>query len=292
VLTGGEPAVLIRTLSPSDGAAAHELARAEGWNQTAEDWGRVQRLSPDGCFGAYAAETLVGTVTTVTYGGSLAWLGMMVVNAAYRGRGVGRRLMEAALTHCTACGVETVKLDATPAGKPLYESLGFAVETTVERWEGIARPSGAPEQGIRSPGPPRLDELVALDRQAFGADRRSLVEELIAQRACEAAAIRFSTSDRVPTGYALARRGRRAAYVGPLMAADRATARTLLDDLFVRLEGRALFLDWMAGPHGAPDFLLARGWKMQRSLARMARGRPSGAGLSPRTFAIAGPELG
>lgn len=44
----------------------------------------------------------------------------------FRRRGLARRLMEAALRWCRENGVDTVILHASPAGKNLYESLGFA----------------------------------------------------------------------------------------------------------------------------------------------------------------------
>jgi len=46
--------------------------------------------------------------------------------------------MQAALDYLRGVGVATIKLDATPAGRPLYERLGFKEESLVERWEGIA----------------------------------------------------------------------------------------------------------------------------------------------------------
>jgi len=100
---------------------ALELEEKERWNQTARDWKRLLTLSPDGCFGAFCGGQLIGTVTVMAYGQNLAWIGMMIVAQEYRGRGIGKRLMLAALDYCESKHIETIKLDATPAGRPRYQ---------------------------------------------------------------------------------------------------------------------------------------------------------------------------
>ena len=119
---------------------ALRLTEQSQWNQTERDWRRLLQLSPRGCFGAGLAGRLIGTVTTVAYGTELAWIGMMLVDPDNHHRGLGTRLMQKALEHLRADGVASIKLDATPAGRPLYESRGFRSEGLVERWEGMGQP--------------------------------------------------------------------------------------------------------------------------------------------------------
>lgn len=45
--------------------------------------------------------------------------------ASFRRRGLARELMKAALVCCKENGVDTVILHASPAGRTLYESMGF-----------------------------------------------------------------------------------------------------------------------------------------------------------------------
>ena len=274
-------------LGPGDLDDALALSTAEGWNQTAADWGRLLRLDPDGCFAARDGSRLVGTVTTVTYGRDLAWIGMMVVHPDFRGRGLGAALMEHALGHAHALGVACVKLDATPAGRPLYESLGFEAETEMERWQGVARSDARP-----GPAPRPLDALralLALDRSAFGVDRSAVLGRLATEGAAEPL---VEPAGGVPAGCALARRGRAAAYLGPLIATNADTARRLLDGMLARLDGQEVCLDLHRGGRLEPDALAARGLSKRRVLVRMARGARSAAGTSPAICASAGPELG
>src|SRR3954463_5394866 len=107
----------IRLLDESDIPAAMRLKELARWNQTESDWRRLLRLEPRGCFCAAIDGALVGTTTAITYGGELAWIGMVLVDPAYRRRRIATRLMQAALDYLGE-RVETVKLDATPDGRP------------------------------------------------------------------------------------------------------------------------------------------------------------------------------
>ena len=290
--------VEIRTLGEADLAAAMGLKESAGWNQTEADWLRLLRLEPAGCFAADAGGRLVGTATTTAYGRELAWVGMVLVDSEFRRRGIASLLMDAALSYLDGRGIETVKLDATPDGRHVYERLGFETESLVERWHcrgvGEAR-AGQPVgggQGVASRrvfDGARLAEVVELDRAAFGADRSRLVRLLAAE----------STGTFVRTGsdgralaYALAREGAVADYVGPVVATDLETAAGLIDDALARLASRPIYIDVNTQFESATRALAERGFSKQRELIRMRRGAKSGAGTSPRVFAIAGPEVG
>lgn len=62
-----------------------------------------------------------------------AMLAGMYVAPAYRGRGIARALAEWALRWCRQHNVKTIRLNASKAGRPLYESLGFTTATEMMR---------------------------------------------------------------------------------------------------------------------------------------------------------------
>jgi GNAT superfamily N-acetyltransferase len=281
--------MLITALRAADVPAALELQSLEGWNQTEPDWRRVLRLDPDGSFAARLDDRLVGTTTTLSFGSELAWIGMVLVHPELRGHGLGRRLMEAALEHLARRGVKSVKLDATPAGKPLYEKLGFVTELIIQRWEGVARPR--PGDGATEFLGDHLGGVRALDRDAFGLDRGDVLSTLL-EDAHVPALVADSSNAAVPTGFALARPGHRADYIGPLIANDSRSALALLDAMHARLAGTRVYMDVNSGFALPPDALTSRGLVRQRDLYRMWRGAPSALGTSSLVLAIAGPELG
>ena len=269
-------------------AAAVALSETEGWNQTAGDWRRLIELEPDGCFAVREGDQLIGTVTTTAYGPTLAWIGMMIVHREHRRRGVGAALMRLALEYLTSRGVATVKLDATPAGKPLYESLGFVTEVELERWQGVTKPDSVPDS--RETSGASRQSLIDLDLAAYGVDRRRLIESLVDGSVVDP--IIVSRDDGRDAGYALARRGRIATYIGPIVAESTADAERLLDAAVARLDRQEVCLDLHRGGFLEPAALAERGLTKRRGLVRMRYGVPNAAATSRSICASTGPEYG
>src|ERR1044072_6303905 len=166
-------ALEIRLLFESDIPAAMELKEAACWNQTEADWRRLLSLQPNGCFGAVRDGRLVGTTTTTIYD-ELAWIGMVLVDPQHRRQGIAAQLMNVALDYLKD-KVETIKLDATALGQPVYEKFGFRVESVVERWSGTGNSTGRVSVVMDH------EAVLNLDRLAFNADRSKLIERLIAE---------------------------------------------------------------------------------------------------------------
>jgi hypothetical protein len=135
-----------------------------------------------------------------------------------------------------------------------------------------------------------FEQVFELDRRVFGADRSELLRSL-SDEACVTPSLRVR-GDGSPRGYALARRGSRAAYVGPVVADEAETAALLLDDLLGRLGTGHVYVDLNTTFEGGARELAARGFIKQRELIRMRRGKKTAAGTSRGVFAIAGPEVG
>ena len=278
----------IRLLTEGDVGAALALQQLEGWNQTARDWRRLLQLAPTGCFAAEVDGRLSGTVTTITYGGALAWIGMMLVAPEHRRRGIGTRLLSTALDYLQTAGIAVVKLDATPVGRPVYEGLGFVPEGLIERWETIARNKLVNcDQSLSIEIQQRIH---ALDRAVFGADRTVLLDALIADSVVMPQVV-ITTGGKLQ-GYALARRGLAANYIGPIIAQDESTALDLLHMMLDRLNEGKVYLDLHSGFGTTSEALLKRGFVRQRELLRMRYGSGRATATSPMVFGIAGPELG
>ncbi len=84
---------------------------------------------------------IVGSLTLVLFRiptGIRAWIEDVVVDAAYRRRGIGSALTRAAIEHARIAGARTVDLTSRPsreAANRLYRQLGFVQrETNVYRY--------------------------------------------------------------------------------------------------------------------------------------------------------------
>ena len=192
----------LRVMNIADIPAGMRLKEIAGWNQTPADWERFLSASPEGCFVIEAEGRIVGTATTINYEGRFAWIGMVLVDPDYRGRGIGTRLLEKAIDYLDGSGVPTLKLDATPQGKPIYKKLGFTEEYEVERWV-LRRSPGA--KTSEPPGPlPDFEGILKWDRVVFGADRSRLLSSIDR----ESRDFTLTAEGRgSPAGYAAGRRG-------------------------------------------------------------------------------------
>lgn len=279
----------IRAFGQGDVSDAKELSDAAGWNQIETDWERIVRVQPDGCLSAWIGSRLVGTTTFVTYGAALAWVGMVLVHPAFRGRGIGTRLFRAAIDALKQRQMPVVGLDATDSGRPLYEKEGFREVAPIERWTGSLQQSAANRGGIEQVHSNRAETIVRFDRRLAGVDRGLLIRQLLGEE--EGKGFVARGDDGTLQGYVLTRPGRSAWQVGPVVAHQEDTAGLLLDAAARFLDGREVVLDVVEG-FGFSALLEERGLTPSRRLTRMTAPRPSGLLTNRSLVAAAGFEWG
>ncbi len=213
---------------------------------------------------------------------------MVLVDPAARRKGLGTLLLERGLAlipeHVAA------RLDATPAGEPLYRKLGFSAEYGLKRWFLDVKRRGKPHAtGARPLTPADWPAIHAMDARAFGASRASLLKRL-ADEASEYAWV--VEHDGRLDGYLLGRHGRLREQLGPLIAANAETAGRLLDACLAAHPERAVFLDAPDDQHSWNATLVERGFAIERPFLRMYRGQLVTPGEPSLVYAIAGPEFG
>src|SRR5262245_40440666 len=168
----------LRVMTPNDIARGLRLNTLAGWNQTEADWKRFLTASPNGCFVMDDMGKVVGTATTLSYENRFAWISMVLVDPENRNRGIGTKLLQRTIEYLDDAGIPTLKLDATPLGRPLYEKLGFVSEHEIERW--TLKRTDVKERVVNAmrSNTERLAEIFAYDRDVFGADRSTLLRSL------------------------------------------------------------------------------------------------------------------
>ena len=247
----------LRLLTPADLEDCMRLKEAAGWNQTAADWLRLMLLEPDGVWGIEVEGTVAASGSVVRYGDRLSWVGMILTLPEFRRRGYARTILEHLLKLPQARDVDWVKLDGTDQGQPLYEQLGFQVEAAIERWQRSG--TTPPAETLAAPA---LDSSpgMALDRKAFGADRRSLLSRLKGEGVCRA----------LPSGgFAMARPGSRAAFLGPCVAESPQEAERLILWMLEALREQPVYWDLLPGNGNAAAWARQFGFEPVRRLVRM-----------------------
>jgi len=267
------------------------LSAEAGWNQNESDWRLMLRIGR-GLGVTTENGRLVATAIMLPFEQRFAWISMVLVTADHQRRGIASRLMRRAIDELIAGGYVPL-LDATPAGREVYRKLGFE---DCWRMARLASPSAitvnARDLGmdleVRSLGrgdwPGVLDE----DRAIFGADRSGILQDL-ARRVPQAALI--ATRGGTICGASFARDGRLATQIGPVIAADDATALALVAEALARV-APPVFIDVPDRHARIGAWLRDLGFTVQRALIRMAHGRNLAFDDSNRLYAIAGPELG
>jgi predicted N-acetyltransferase YhbS len=165
-------AAAIETLGRADAADLLALSGAVGWNHTSDDWRTI--LDAGRIFGHRATGGgLASSGALFDFGPALASIGMILVAPPHRRQGLARGMMQ----HClAAAGHRPVTLIATAQGEPLYRALGFAEVGRVCRMVADVAPSG---ERVPQASAVDLDDIARLDREAFGADRRRLLDALL-----------------------------------------------------------------------------------------------------------------
>lgn len=279
--------ITYRTMVLDDIDAGLSLCRLAGWNQLAYDWKIFFTQSPAGCVVALSNNKVVGTVATIRYQKCFSWIGMVLVHPDYQERGIGSQLLEEALMILK--NEETVKLDATPAGRKVYLKLGFIDEYNLSRMTGKAASGIMKTSTVR---PLKKNDLFAVtksDREIFGAGREQVLHAILE----EAPHLAFLAEEGNELhGYCLGRNGYSFTHIGPVIAKDVAIAKELVSAALSNCNGELVVLDvthfnteWM-------EWLKVIGFTEQRPFIRMFRGSNRYRGMPEKQFAILGPEFG
>ena len=249
---------------------AWRLSTQAGWNQTRADWRRLLELCPESSYGGWVGEELVTTSTLATYGGSIGWIGMVLVDEDHRRRGYGSALFEQALERGVERGLDVIGLDATDAGATVYRQYDFETVSGIDRWTGdlVAHPESDDSSPVRSVEDP--EDVVGFDRRTVGADRASLLSHLIESPDTMA----LVAGDDETAGYAIVRPGRTRPQVGPVVADGRVHLSSLLSAVADRLD-RPAVVDALRSDE-TERALANAGLRVDRRLHRMTHGEPVG----------------
>jgi GNAT superfamily N-acetyltransferase len=286
----------IRLLTENDVEGALALSASCGWNQRAAEWHMMLQIAPSGTFTAATPDGIVGTAIGIDYG-NFGWIAMMLVNPAYRSRGLGARLLEAAMGAIPRD--MPIRLDATPLGRPLYERYGFVLESSLTRH---VRPAGESQRPVRR-GTVRplvesdLPAIMQTDERISGAHRHGALRWAFgdAPRYAWIGMNNLEGTSGGLAGYCLGRGGRLFDHLGPIVADTPVSAAGLAAAAIgesgkcsVVIDAHDMhdeFVTWLRGARFEP----------QRPLYRMCR--PGAAPPQARhadtliEFAIMGPEF-
>jgi ribosomal protein S18 acetylase RimI-like enzyme len=209
---------------------------------------------------------LVGVAGAIDYR-SVGHIGLVAVHPEKQRRGIATALMERLLAWFDERGCPVIRLDASPAGAPLYHKLGFVEDekTLVFSQDDCSLRTAT----ARPPDPLRSADIPALavfDAPLFGADRAEVFAALLA-RAPERAFVTRDSEGQI-SGYLFAQ----SQVLGPWAARTPANAEALLAAaLSLPFEGAPGAIVPSSNAHAA-QLLMRYGFSPDRALRHMRRG--------------------
>jgi len=165
----------IRPMLAADIAAASQVIVDGGWGDRTSffQWA-VDHPSADPLV-ADDDGRIVGT-GVATANGHAGWVGAIFVDVDRRQSGLGTALSLAVVEALETRGCATQLLIATDEGRPIYERLGFRLDT---RYVRAVAPEGPPSHDVddrlRALESGDVEAIVALDREATGEDRSAML---------------------------------------------------------------------------------------------------------------------
>lgn len=278
----------IGRLTERDLADADVLVRDAGWNQTADDWRMF--LNYGTVFALREKGRVIATAATLPYGNKFAWISMVLVSGNHQRQGFGTQLMRCCIDDIVSANMVPV-LDATPAGRDVYQALGFEDAWKFRRMilrERRKVPNAPHDIAIESISDGAWAQLCEYDAGVFGADRSKILARLRGR--LSEAELCVWRGGRI-VGFLLGRAGRKAAQIGPLVAESDEIAFALLAQALETLQA-PIYLDLVDGKPKIAAWLAEAGFVAERPLTRMLYRRSTAFQDATQTFAVAGPEFG
>ncbi len=261
--------IQLRTMQPTDLDQGYRLSQQMSWPHRYEDWEQALALG-EGIV-AENNQGVVGCAMIWSWGEKRSTLGLVIVDPAYQGIGIGRKLMEELLDKVPG---GNVRLHATKMGKTLYEKYGFVEQCSVFQHQimklpAIRPPELAEGEVIRPLREEDLQALIESDYQSHGLLRPALWHDLFRS----ADALFVLEKENKAHGYMTLRKFGRGNVLGPLLAQDLCSAQTLFRYAALSLNGQFLRIDTF-GNTPFSDWLITQGLPCIDAPLLMVRGTP------------------
>jgi N-acetylglutamate synthase-like GNAT family acetyltransferase len=282
--------ILLMRLNEDDVQGLIRLSAAVGWDYEQEE---VLTVLKSGTVLGHKTKDgeLVSCAALIPYDKSLAWLGLVIVDPGFRGKGLAKKVVQGCME--LAADGTSILLVATEEGRPLYLKMGFSEVDTIHKY--LCRDYNQPSVSkkgkvsvIKEFSPDYFDSLVEFDKPAFGDGRTVFLKNRIAQ--AKQCLLAFDAEGKL-LGYGLSIQGPVNLILGPIAAEDPETASLLLDRLANGHQGQ-LRIDVPSGQDDFMKILEYSGFTLSASPPVMSLHAKAMPARNGRLFALAAQAFG
>lgn len=277
---------ITRTMTREEVALAVEWAAREGWNPGLHDAEAFYAADPGGFFVGELDGEAVASISVVNYGVGFAFLGLYIVQPAFRGKGLGWKLWQHGMA--SAAGRQ-VGLDGVVAQQGNYRKSGFELAWRNVRYAGHGLGPSMRDAQVVDLKSLSFEAVRAYDAPFFPADRSGFLGAWLGLE--DSVALGYVRNGTLH-GYGVIRRCRSGWKVGPLFADGEPVAEAV----YAALAGQAavdepVFLDVPETNAAAVALARRHGMEVVFETARMYTGTAPQMPME-RMFGITSFELG
>jgi len=261
----------IRQMTRTELDVAVEWARVEGWNPGLHDADVFWQTDPLGYLALERNGEMIGSGSTVSYGGKFGFMGFFIVRADLRSHGLGRELWYARRNQLLARldSNATIGMDGVFDMQSFYAKGGFKFSHRNLRMQGFGQELQFDQSFISKVNDTDFAAIEKIDHRCFGYARKTFLKGWLSMPNSVTYCSRGGTDVQ---GYGTIRRCRSGWKIGPLFAETPAIADELFKALNTVAAGESIFLDVPEINKYAVE--LASNYKMTESFgcARMYHG--------------------
>ena len=220
------------------------LASGEGWNPGEDDLKCAWACDPEAFIALRYRDKMIAGGSIFRHSPSFGFMGLFIVEEAYRGLGLGRRLWHERLKRLRSrlAPDAVIGMDGVFAMESFYAAGGFEPAYETVRYQGVACGTISKTSSAQIPIHATVsnDILLNYDRNRTAHDRGTLLASWLSQPQIMRAA---TFQEGVLVGFGLARPAETGFKIGPLVADNAQIAQGLLADLIERLDGAQVQID-------------------------------------------------
>ena len=264
-------------------------AEAEGWNPGPYDADVYYATDPDGFYGYFHNEDMIGGGSIVSYNKEFGFMGFFIVKPDYRSHGIGKKLWyqsrDTLLSRLNKGA--SIGMDGVIAKQPFYQKGGFEISFRDERYERIGEEFNV-DKNISSINDEDFDTILNYDKQCFGFYRPQFLKPWLKLPGNKA--FKYFEDGRVK-GFAIVRKANKGYKVCPLFADNEMIAEELYKACLNSVIGEPLYLDIPVVNKSAVSIIKKYNAEYIFECARMYYGKPPEVEIN-KVFGITTFELG
>lgn len=264
-------------------------AQEEGWNPGPHDAGVFYETDPDGFYGYFADDELIGGGSIISYDKEFGFMGFFIVKPEYRSQGIGNKLWyQRRDTLISRLNVGApIGMDGVIAMQPFYSKGGFEIAFRDERYETTGSDFDV-VHNISDINDDDFESVLAYDKQCFGFSRPQFLKPWLKLPGNKT--FKYTEENKL-RGFAIVRKANVGYKICPLFADNAEIAEELYKACLDSAAGEKVYIDIPVINKEAVELVKKYNTQYVFECARMYYGKPPVMEIE-KVFGITTFELG